>query len=99
MSLDGGKVRLRTPEGQESVWRDYKAIALHGLSCAAVFQDNAQLADWVRQQPRAESVSVVADGHAGVWNLARDCVNESQRQEILDWYQLMENLHRVGGSN
>nr|WP_144053759.1 ISKra4 family transposase [Baaleninema simplex] len=99
MSVDGGKVRLRTPKGQESLWRDYKAIALHGQVCAAVFQDNAQLADWVRQQPRAESVSVVADGHPGVWNLARDCLKESQRQEILDWYHLIENLHRVGGSN
>ncbi|WP_281166979.1 hypothetical protein [Baaleninema simplex] len=42
MSVDGGKVRLRTPKGQESLWRDYKAIALHGQVCAAVFQDNAQ---------------------------------------------------------
>jgi hypothetical protein len=25
MSLDGGKVRLRTPLGEPSVWRDYKA--------------------------------------------------------------------------
>ena len=25
--VDGGKVRLRTPLGQECVWRDYKAIA------------------------------------------------------------------------
>jgi hypothetical protein len=29
MSLDGGKVRLRTPLGEPSAWRDYKAVNLH----------------------------------------------------------------------
>jgi hypothetical protein len=29
MSLDGGKVRLRTPLGEACEWRDYKAINLH----------------------------------------------------------------------
>lgn len=98
MSLDGGKVRLRTPKGQESQWRDYKAVTLHGHCCEATFQDNAKLSAWVRQQPLAEVVTVVGDGHPGVWNLAGDCVAQSQRLEILDWYHLMENLHQVGGS-
>jgi len=26
VAVDGGKVRLRTPEGEESCWRDYKNI-------------------------------------------------------------------------
>lgn len=28
ISVDGGKVRLRTPRGEPSIWRDYKAICL-----------------------------------------------------------------------
>jgi hypothetical protein len=35
MSLDGGKVRLRTPLGEPSVWRDYKAINLHQCAVSA----------------------------------------------------------------
>jgi len=99
LSLDGGKVRLRTPNGQESHWRDYKAVALHGSLCSGRFQDNDGLARWVNQQPLAEKVSVVGDGHPGVWNLAAQCIDDDRRCEVLDWYHLMENLHRVGGSN
>ena len=99
LSLDGGKVRLRTPKGEKSQWRDYKAVALHGSCCSGRFQENADLAQWVAQQPLAEEVSVVGDGHPGVWNLAAECVDDQRRCEVLDWYHLMENLHRVGGSN
>jgi hypothetical protein len=99
LSLDGGKVRLRTAKGEESQWRDYKAVALHGSSCGARFQDNEGLADWVGQQPLADEVSVVGDGHPGIWNLAAECVGDGQRREVLDWYHLVENLHKVGGSN
>ena len=35
MSIDGGKVRLRTPKGQSCEWRDYKAINLHDNSVEA----------------------------------------------------------------
>ena len=28
MAIDGGKIRIRTPEGEPSVWRDYKAVNL-----------------------------------------------------------------------
>jgi hypothetical protein len=99
LSLDGGKVRLRTAKGEESQWRDYKAVALHGSLCSARFQENEDLARWVAQQPLAAQVSVLGDGHPGIWNLAAECVDDSQRCEVLDWYHLMENLHRVGGSN
>ena len=43
MSVDGGKVRLRTAQGQPSEWRDYKAVNLHEHCVAACFQDNEQL--------------------------------------------------------
>jgi len=29
MSIDGGKVRLRTPLGEICRWQDYKAVNLH----------------------------------------------------------------------
>jgi len=43
MSVDGGKVRLRTPKGEPSEWRDYKAVNLYQCCVSAFFQDNAQL--------------------------------------------------------
>jgi hypothetical protein len=30
MSLDGGMIRLRTPKGEESEWKEFKAINLIG---------------------------------------------------------------------
>jgi hypothetical protein len=41
----------------------------------------------------------LGDGHDGVWNIVQQIGNSDQRREILDWYHLMENLHKVGGSN
>ncbi len=35
LSVDGGKVRLRTPVGQGCEWRDYKAVNLDGHAVAA----------------------------------------------------------------
>lgn len=38
------------------------------------------------------------DGHDGVWNLFREIGTSDQREELLDWYHLRENLYKVGGS-
>ncbi|NJL02086.1 MAG: hypothetical protein HC910_16555 [Spirulinaceae cyanobacterium SM2_1_0] len=46
MSVDGGKVRLRTPSPGACEWRDYKAVRLHDSVCAASFQDNQALIAW-----------------------------------------------------
>ena len=43
ISIDGGKVRLRTPKGEPSEWRDYKAVNLHQHCVGAFFQDNCGL--------------------------------------------------------
>jgi len=40
LSLDGGNVRIRTPQGQESQWKNYKAIQLHQGVGGAYFQEN-----------------------------------------------------------
>jgi len=99
MSIDGGKVRLRTPPGFPCEWRDYKGVNLHDLGVAAFFRDNAGLVKWVNQQPLANPLVCLGDGHDGIWNLFAEIGTTIFRQEILDWYHLMENLEKVGGSS
>jgi hypothetical protein len=98
MSLDGGKVRLRTPLGEPSEWRDYKAVNLHQCGVSAYFRDNQSLLDWVNQQPLASPLVCLGDGHDGIWKVFAQLDREIQRLEILDWYHLVENLGKVGGS-
>lgn len=95
LSVDGGKVRLRTPEPGASEWRDYKAIALHNSVCNAYFRDNQALINWVEQNPLASTVTCVGDGHDGIWNIISQITSEHQRREVLDWYHLMENLYKI----
>ena len=99
VSIDGGKVRLRSGiKGMESYWRDYKAVRLQGIYYGAFFQDNQTLIDWVNSQHLLNPLTCLGDGHDGVWNLFQELANTEQRQEILDWYHLKENLYKVGGS-
>lgn len=98
LSVDGGKVRLRTPVGEECAWKDYKAVRLHGQATEAWFQDNAALIEWVLAQPLASPLTCIGDGHDGIWNILRQMAPADQRLEILDWYHLKENLYKVGGS-
>ena len=98
-SIDGGKVRLRTPQGKPCIWRDYKAVNLHKQAVGAFFQDNASLLDWVNQQTLATPLVCLGDGHDGIWNLFREIGRKAQRCEILDWFHLVENLGKVGGSS
>ena len=98
MSVDGGKVRLRTPIGQSSEWRDYKGVNLHKHGVVAFFQDNEQLVNWVNVQPLSDPLTCLGDGHDGIWNIYAQIGHTAQRREILDWYHLIENLGKVGGS-
>jgi hypothetical protein len=98
MSIDGGKVRLRTPLGEPCQWRDYKAVNLHDQGVSAFFQDNPSLVNWVNAQPLADPLTCLGDGHDGIWNLYEQIGTAVQRREILDWYHLVENLGKVGGS-
>jgi hypothetical protein len=97
--MDGGTVRLRTPFGEKSEWKNYKAIKMHEQEGMAFFQNNQSLVEWANQQPLSQNVSCLGDGHDGVWNIVEQIGEKHQRREILDWYHLMENLHKVGGSN
>jgi hypothetical protein len=58
--------------------------------CAAFFQENDKLLDWVNQQPLNEPITCLGDGHPGVWNLIAGIASFEKRLEILDWY------HRCG---
>ena len=98
MSIDGGKVRLRTPQGEPCVWNDYKAVCIHKLATAAYFKNNAALIEWANRQPLGTSFVGLGDGHDGIWNLFAGIGTSEQRQEILDWYHLVENLYKVPGS-
>ncbi len=98
VSIDGGKVRLRTPVGQESVWKDYKAVTLGEQAVAAYFQQNQMLVTEVNAQPLAPTLSCLGDGHDGIWNLFALIGEQTQRREILDWFHLMKNLHKVDES-
>jgi hypothetical protein len=97
LSVDGGKVRVRTPLGEDCQWRDYKAIATEQGSVAN-FQNNAQLIAWVNAQELENPLTCLGDGHDGVWNIIAQIATAQQRREILDWYHLKENLYKVGGS-
>lgn len=98
MSIDGAKVRLRTAKGEPCVWRDYKGVNLHQRSVGAFFQETSSLVDWVHQQPLATQLTCLGDGHDGIWNVFAKISTDLQRREILDWYHLIENLGKVGGS-
>lgn len=98
VSIDGGKVRLRSEKGQESYWRVTCAVRLQGIYYGAFFQDNQSLIDWVNSQKLTTPLVCLGDGHEGVWKLFREIGIVSQRAEILDWYHLRENLYKVGGS-
>ena len=97
MSIDGGKVRLRTEKGKKCEWKDYKAVNAQG-ALAAYFLNNQGLVDWIQKQPLAEIFSCLGDGPDGIWNLFAAIAPSEQRFEILDWYHLKEHLYAVGGS-
>lgn len=51
ISIDGGKIRLRTEEkGEPSFWQEYKTARLQGIYYGAFFQDNLSLTDWINSQ-------------------------------------------------
>jgi hypothetical protein len=100
LSVDGGNIRTRTPKGEACSWRGYKAAVLHEhQAIAATFQSNENLIDWINSQDLEPIVTCLGDGHDGIWNIVEKLVPVGERREILDWFHLMENLHKIGGSN
>ena len=95
MSLDGGKVRLRTPLGEVCRWQDYKAVSLHGHCQEAFLQENERLVAWVNQQPLSTPLICLGDGHDGIWNLFDEIAQPGQRHEI----RLCRKNSKVGKLN
>jgi hypothetical protein len=93
--IDGGKVKLRTPKGEESIWNDYKAVTFAGQAINAYFHQNAPLVTWVNRQPLAPRLSCLGDGHDGIWNLFAQIGLPQQHREVLDWFHLIENRHKL----
>ncbi|UIE35998.1 ISKra4 family transposase [Leptodesmis sichuanensis] len=99
MSLDGGNIRLITPAGKPSQWRQYKALRVNGDGVGvAYYQANDQLCQWVETLVTATLLYCLGDGHPGIWGVYAQMQLSSPRREILDWYHLKENLYKVGGS-
>lgn len=98
VSIDGGKVRLRGNQRAASYWRDYKAARLSGIYYGSFFRNNLALSDWVNSQALGYPLACLGDGHDGIWNLFEQIGTDAQRQEVLDWYHLKENLFKIGGS-
>jgi hypothetical protein len=73
-------------------------VRLHDHCCEAFLQENKKLVAWVNEQPLTTPVVCLGDGHDGIWNLFEDIATSRQRHEILDWFHLVENLNKVGGS-
>lgn len=97
-SIDGGKVRLRGDLGEGSHWQDYKAVRLHESYYGAFYQDNEALINYINHQPLALLLTCLGDGHDGIWKIISQLNPGKNRREILDWYHLIENLYKVGGS-
>ncbi len=98
-SIDAGTVRLIVESGQQPLWKQYKAVHLAPMQVhAAWLEDNPALVEWLNDQPFAVPLICLGDGHDGIWNLFAQVSGEVERQEILDWFHLMENLQKVGGS-
>jgi len=99
VSIDGGTVRLIVEPGEEPQWKQYKAVHLAPMKVhGAWLDDNPALLEWLNEQSFSAVVSCLGDGHDGIWNLFNQMQLEIKRREILDWYHLMENLEKVGGS-
>ena len=96
--MDGGNVRVRSPLGEPSVWKNYKAIQIYDDIGFACFQSNETLEKWINKQPLGGVVTCLGDGHDGIWNIMENVGNSNQRREVLDWYHLKENLYKIGGS-
>lgn len=46
----------------------------------------------------SDSLKCLGDGHPGIWKLIEQFNCPGEKIEILDWFHLIENLYKVGGS-
>jgi hypothetical protein len=44
-------------------------------------------------------LTCLSDGHDGIWNVIDEFTQSTPiHRQVLDWYHLVENLYKVGGS-
>lgn len=99
VALDGGMVRLVTAKGQPSEWRQYKAVRLNGDKVGmAWFQADEALLTWLENLVWMSLFYCLGDGHPGIWSVFSQLQLPQLHDEILDWFHLMENLHKVEGT-
>jgi hypothetical protein len=99
LSVDGGNIRIRTPEGEPCSWKGYKAVCLHDQAVvAASFRDNAFMINWVNAQPLASVLTCIGDGHDGRAEHCDSLCCKHPATGSIGLVYLMENLHKVGGS-
>ena len=75
-----------------------QAVCIHPQSRRAWFQENDELVQWVNEQHFDQILNCVGDGHPGIWNLMNQFNPQGKNRQILDWFHLVENLYKVGGS-
>lgn len=96
LTLDGGMVRVRTPKGEPSAWRQYHGIRVNGDGIGmAWYKDPAALLAWVTTLPLIPVIYLLGDGHCGIWSLFEQMNIDLPTDEVLDWYHLKENLYKV----
>ena len=96
LALDGGMVRVRTPKGEASVWRQYHGIRVNGDGIGmAWYKDPATLLAWITTLPLVPVIYLLGDGHCGIWSLFDQMAIKGPTDEVLDWYHLKENLYKV----
>mgnify|MGYP001791257045 CR=1 FL=1 len=62
LTLDGGMVRVRTPKGQASAWRQYHGIRVNGDGIGmAWYKDPAALLAWVTTLPLVPVIYLLGD--------------------------------------
>jgi hypothetical protein len=89
MSVDGGNICII---GDKAEWKQYKAARINGKFYAANLKEDEKLVNKLQGLDFAKPVSALGDGHDSTWNIFKEI--ECERREILDWYHLVENLHK-----
>jgi len=85
--IDGGSMPMRSGGCQQ-----FKTSRVNGKWHFARFKEDEKLIEKLKSLNLGSPVFMLGDGHDGVWNVFDELI--CNRIEILDWYHLMENLHK-----
>jgi len=97
LSLDGGTIRLRTPLGNKSEWKNYKAVKIHERVGTAFFQNKEGLLKWVNQQPLSRNITCLGDGRFGSLEFDRTNRKEGTKKRGFGLVSLNGKFAQSGG--